>query len=405
MGNWNIPPNLWRGPGYSVLMPPGFSALPPDPMSGSTYAWPSGSWGPPNGPALVWLLPISPFQVQNLRQHYLNFDNPMVAAMNAQSLGLLNVLRIAPLRQTVLNGANALVREFDALSLNGQPVRMSAILLFGPQSTLQCIVGISLYRWVEFVGPTLQFVGNLQLDGTSASPGEVRSVIDRNDLNRVEMQVVNADRSVAPIMSMPTAVAGTPVFQIHVEAGGSIRFGDVQGTNVQIGNHNTSNSLSPQAPPVPSDTHAGNAAVPPPPHPKGDPDMSNFQIGSITNNSSNVQTGDGNTQNIYNGFSPEDREQALRLIEQLKQQVAAAPIPEPARKEITEQVVPAMQQAAGSPDPKLGLTKGLEHLNTNLKEVGTAGTSLAEIVKTAASIAGLIGTGIHVVAPFLAGLL
>lgn len=403
MGNWNTPPNLWRGPGYSVLMPPGFSALPPDPLSGSTYAWPPGSWGPPNGPALVWLLPISPFQVNNLRQHYLNFDNPAVAAMNAQSLGLLSVLRVAPLRQTVLNGANALVREFDALSFNGQPVRMSAILLFGPQSTLQCIVGISLYRWVEFVGGTLQFLGNLHLNGTSSSPGEVRSVIDRNDLNRVEMQVVNADRSVAPIMSMPTAVAGTPVFQIHVEAGGTLRFGDVQGTNVQIGNHNTANTLSPAPPPIPSGPHA--PVPPPPPPPKGDPDMSNIQIGSITTNSSNVQTGDGNTQNIYTGFSPEDREQALRLIEQLKQQVAAAPIPEPARKEITEQVVPAMQQAATSPDPKPGLTRGLEHLNTNLKEVGTAGTSLAEIVKTTGAIAGLIGTGIHVVAPFLAGLL
>jgi hypothetical protein len=28
------------------------------------------------------------------------------------------------------------------------------------------------------------------------------------------------------------------VFQIHVEAGGSIKFGNVEGTNIQFGNHN-----------------------------------------------------------------------------------------------------------------------------------------------------------------------
>ena len=64
-----------------------------------------------------------------------------------------------------------------------------------------------------------------------------------------------------------------------------------------------------------------------------------------------------------------------------------------------------MQQAAASPDPKPGLTHGLETLNTNLEKVDTAGKSLSEIVSTTAKIAGIIGTGIHVVAPFLAGFL
>ena len=63
---------------------------------------------------------------------------------------LLSVLRITPLRQTTLNGVMTLVREFDALSINGQPIRMSAMLLQGPSSAVQCVVGISLYRWVEF---------------------------------------------------------------------------------------------------------------------------------------------------------------------------------------------------------------------------------------------------------------
>lgn len=243
------PPQVLSGPGFSVELPPGFGAMPPNPMNGSCFAWPPGSWGPVNSPALVWLLPLLPFQVAGLQQHYRNFDNPWVAMQNAQSLGLASVLAVAPIRETSLNGASALIREFDALSMNGQPVRMSAMLLCGPSSSVQCIVGINLYRWVEFAGPTLQFVSKLQLTGVAAARGEVRTVIDRQDLSRVEMQVVNPDRTVAPIMSMPTSVGGTQVFHIHVEAGGAIKFGDVQGTNVQFGDHNTSNHLgSPKAP-------------------------------------------------------------------------------------------------------------------------------------------------------------
>jgi hypothetical protein len=242
MANWspfpNPYPNTLNGLGYSVQMSPGFMATPPDPMTGGSFAWPPGSTPPPNSPALIWLLPIMPFQLQGLRQHYLDFDNPMVANFNAQTLGLMSVLRIAPLRQTTLNGASALIREFDALSMNGQPVRMSAMLLQGPTSAVQCVVGINLYLWVQFAGPALQFVGKIQLNGTFAAPGEVRSVIDKKHLSRVEMQLVNADHSVAPIMTLPTTVEGSQVFQIHVEAGGTLTFGNVKGTNVQIGDHN-----------------------------------------------------------------------------------------------------------------------------------------------------------------------
>lgn len=239
MGNWNNFSNRLNGYGYSVQMPPGFMSTPLDPMSGGCFAWPLGSTPPPSSPALVWLLPIMPAYLPGLIQHYYNFDNPMIANFNAQSLGLMSVTRIAPLRQTTLNGASALVREFDAMSIDGQPIRMSALLLQGPYSALQCICGINLYRWVEFAGPTLQFVANVQMNGTSATPGQVRTLIDKNNLNHVEMQVVNADQSqVTPIMNLPTSVGGAQVFEIHVQAGGTISFGDVKGTNVQIGDHN-----------------------------------------------------------------------------------------------------------------------------------------------------------------------
>lgn len=239
MGNWNNFANTLNGYGYSVQMPPGFMSMPSDPISGGSIAWPAGSTPPPYSPALIWLQPIMPFQLPVLLQNYYNFDNPMIATFNAQSLGLMSVLRITPLRQTTLNGVTTLVREFDALSINGEPKRMSAMLLQGPNSALQCIVGISIFRWVEFAGSTLQFVANIQMSGTSAPPGEVRTMIDKNNLNRVEMQLVNANSSVVtPIMSLPTAVGDTKIFEIHVAAGGSISFGDVKGTNVQIGDHN-----------------------------------------------------------------------------------------------------------------------------------------------------------------------
>jgi hypothetical protein len=239
VNNWfNPAPNVVNGYGFSVSMPPGFVAMPTDPMSGGYFAWPAGSTPPPNSPALIWLTPVLPIAIPGLLQHYYQFDNPMVAMANAQSLGLMNVLRVAPLRQANVNGVTAVIREFDALSMDGQPVRMTALLLRGPMSAAQCIVGVNLYRWVEFAGATLQFVANIQLAGTTASPAEVRSVIDPKDLNRVEMQLVNEDSSVAPIMNLPTNVQGQQVFHIHVEAGGSIKFGNVEGTNIQFGNHN-----------------------------------------------------------------------------------------------------------------------------------------------------------------------
>ena len=61
-----------------------------------------------------------------------------------------------------------------------------------------------------------------------------------------------------------------------------------------------------------------------------------------------------------------------------------------------------MQEAAKQPDPKPGLTQGIAHLNENLNNVKTTASSVSEIVGTVAKIAGIIGVGIKVAAPFLA---
>ena len=178
--------NTLNGMGYSAQLPAGFNAMPVDAMGGY-WVLPPGSAPPPYSPALIWLEPVMPQFLPVLLQTYYNFDNPMVAMSNAQSLGLMNVLGVAPLRQTNLNGASALVREFDGMSLNGTPMRMSGLLLQGPTSALQVIIGINLYMWVQFTGPSMQFLAGIRLQGTAEVGGGVRSVIDPNNLSQVQV--------------------------------------------------------------------------------------------------------------------------------------------------------------------------------------------------------------------------
>jgi hypothetical protein len=129
--------------------------------------------------------------------------------------------------------------------------------------------------------------------------------------------------------------------------------------------------------------------------------VSQFQFGNISG--TNQQFGNNNTQNVT--MTQSDRELAAALLETLRQQIHAAPIPDAAKKTLTQEVIPQMQAAARQPDPKPGLTHGLEAVNTHLEKVNTAATSVTGIVETVAKLAKLIGTGVGVVAPFLAALL
>lgn len=129
--------------------------------------------------------------------------------------------------------------------------------------------------------------------------------------------------------------------------------------------------------------------------------MSNITMGSVSG--TNLQVGDNNTQNVT--INQADRDLILGLLNSLHQQIQQAPIPEEVKQAITQQVLPSMQEAAKQPDPKPGLTQGLEHLNENLQKANTAASSVSEIVGTVSKIAGIIGIGVKVAAPFLAGLL
>lgn len=129
--------------------------------------------------------------------------------------------------------------------------------------------------------------------------------------------------------------------------------------------------------------------------------MSQFNFGNIS--ATNLQMGDHNTQN--NTVSDDDRNQLLSLLNSLHQQIQQAPIPTEAKQQITQQVLPSMQEAAKQPDPKPGLAQGLEHLNANLEKANTTAGSISEIVGTVSKIAGILGVGIKVAAPFLASFL
>jgi hypothetical protein len=130
--------------------------------------------------------------------------------------------------------------------------------------------------------------------------------------------------------------------------------------------------------------------------------MSKFEFsGGISG--TNVQVGDHNVQQIT--MNQADRDLVAGLIELLGRQVQAAPLPEETKQALTAQVLPAMQAAVQQPDPKPGLTQGLAHLNANLEQVKSTAGSVAGIVGTVAKIAHVIGTGVSVVAPFLARLL
>jgi hypothetical protein len=236
--------NPLNGYGYTAALPPGFNAVPLDAFGGC-YILPPGSTPPPFSMALIWLSPIFPAAFPMLLQTYFNFDNPMVALSNAYGLGLSNILQILPLRQSQMNGAQAYIREFDALSISGQPKRMTAILLQGPASAVQVIIGIDLYQWAQFGQSTFQFVAGIQLTGTAPASGTVRAVMNHAQSANVELQVVDAKNCVTPVMTVPAQdEQGRKIvhnFYGPVHFGNDFSKATFSGDNL-IGDHNSQNN-------------------------------------------------------------------------------------------------------------------------------------------------------------------
>lgn len=109
--------------------------------------------------------------------------------------------------------------------------------------------------------------------------------------------------------------------------------------------------------------------------------------------SANVQITQGNLAEIVDALA------------QLRSDIAAADLPEGAKKVILEKAVPEMEEAVNSPEPRTGLERGLERINDQLEGVGAAAEKVPGILDSVKKIAKAAGVTLSVVAPFLAGLL
>jgi hypothetical protein len=116
--------------------------------------------------------------------------------------------------------------------------------------------------------------------------------------------------------------------------------------------------------------------------------------------SGNVQVGNNNRQTITGSSAVE----ISGLLELLREQIQAAPVPSATKASLVEHV-DSMEHAAESGDPKSGFTKAFKGINQSLEQVGTATERVSGIVSTLGKIAGVAGIAIKTVAPFVASML
>lgn len=226
--------DILSGPGYWARVPPSFTVMPLHPM-GVYMLVPPGSHPPPLSPGLVIIDPVHPMAVNPLLHNIYNLENPYLALMNARSLGLANILGVAPARQTMLPGGITHIREFDAVSFSTQPVRAMVLAIVGPQATVKVLVVLNLYRWAEFIGPCLQLVSSISLSGTPSLPAHLQAVVDEWHRDQVEFRVVTQNNQAFPLTTLPTVYGNVTIINIDE----SIKAGNVNGTGIVIGRHST----------------------------------------------------------------------------------------------------------------------------------------------------------------------
>ena len=132
-----------------------------------------------------------------------------------------------------------------------------------------------------------------------------------------------------------------------------------------------------------------------------DPQNSSITTGNITGTGVAVGPGAQATVTVDSGSQKE----LLSLIAALRAQVQNSTLPDGTKTVLLTKAVPEMEAAAAAPDPKSGLRNGLQRIDDQLQGVGAAASSVSGIVETVSKIAGMIGVGVKVVAPFIASLL
>ncbi len=233
------------GPGYAVRLPQGFTITENIPAMGLYRLVPPGV-SPYNVEALLQIRPVQPFELQALLQNLYNFENPFVAQANAANLGLTRVLGVQPMRDTPMPQGQTSIREFDAVNVRGMPVRVMVLVMVGPQSAVEVVVMMSLYRWTEFVAPCLAFLGLISLQGVPAPATQVQAVVDENRKDQIQYQLVSPNHAPVPITALPTSVGGTVI--IHVDT--LIQTGNINGTGIAVGNHSVATVQQKEATPA-----------------------------------------------------------------------------------------------------------------------------------------------------------
>jgi hypothetical protein len=128
---------------------------------------------------------------------------------------------------------------------------------------------------------------------------------------------------------------------------------------------------------------------------------SSVTTGNITGTGIAVGAGAQASVTIDSGAQKE----LLSLIAALRSHVENSSLPEGAKAVLLTKAVPEMETAAASADPKSGLKSGLQRIDDQLQGVGAVASSVSGIVQTVSKIASVVGLGVKVVAPFIAGLL
>lgn len=229
-----FPDNMISGQGYAVQVPAGFTFAGGMPAMGIYHLMPPGV-SPLNIEAMLQIRPVQPFELAALLQNVYSFENPMVAQMNAMNLGLTTVLGMLPMRQVQMPQGLTHIREFDAINVRGIPVRVMVLVMVGPQSAVEVVVVMSLYRWMNFIAPCLDFVGHISLAGAPQTDTQLQAVVDENHTEQIEYQMIPQGGKPIPFTALPTSVNGTVI--IHVDT--LIQTGDINGTGIAVGAHST----------------------------------------------------------------------------------------------------------------------------------------------------------------------
>lgn len=95
----------------------------------------------------------------------------------------------------------------------------------------------------------------------------------------------------------------------------------------------------------------------------------------------------------------------LDLVQQLQAEIQKAQIPDGSKSVLLTKVIPEMNQAAQSDDPKSGFKQSLQRIDDQLQSVGATADHVSGIINTVSSIAKLVGIPLLHFMPYLAALI